>query len=370
MFANKEYAVNDNDAISELLQDLITDRSPSVKRVMNIWIDMVDPPHVFFFRPIIEELNNSGHVVFLTAGEHTRAATLLSEFQIQHTLIGNNVGNVISRKVTDFFKRGSQLKRYAKRKKIDRALVFNSPSLTLAARALHIPSIVFMDYEYEPLNHLMLRLCDKVVVPQFFPDEFLLRSGAIDKTIKYNGFKEQVYLSDFQPEEGFFSSLNIDENKIIATVRPPTASYRYQRFANGFFYKIVDYLLKNTGLVVIAIPNSEEQERQFISFNAPNLILCKKQSDRRNLVYHSDIVVSGSVTLNHEAAVLGIPTYGLFMGKIGAVDRHLINLGRIIPIESFDDVEKIQLTKAYRKDVLMNHGLTAELVNHILTNGT
>ena len=370
MFVTKRFAVNDNEAISELLQDLIIDRSPLVKRVMTIWIDMVDPPHFFFFRPIIEELKKSGHAVLLTAAEHTRATRLLNDFNIPHTLVGNNVGNPLSRKVTDFFKRGSLLKRYAKRKKIDRALVFDSPSLTLAARALHIPSIVFMDYEYEPLNHLMLRLCDRVVVPQFFPDEFLLRAGAIDKAIKYNGFKEQVYLSDFQPEEDFLGYLNIDEHKIIVTVRPPTASYRYQRFANGFFYKIIDYLLKDTEVIVIAIINSEEQKRQFTSFNAPNLVLLNKQVDRRNLVYHSDVVVSGSVTLNHEAAVLGIPTYGLFMDKIGAVDRHLINLGRIIPIETFDDVEKIQLTKAHKKDKLINHGLTTELVNHILRSGS
>ncbi len=369
MAVKRKFAVNDNEAISELLQDLVTDPTPSANRVMNIWIDMVDPSHVFFFKPIIEELKKWGHLVHITAGEHTRATRLLKEFQIPHTLIGVQAGAKISRRVTDIFKRGSLLRTYAKDKKVDLALLFNSPSLALAAKVLDIPSIVFMDYEYEPLNHLMLRLCDKVVVPTFFPDGFLMKFGAIQKTIKYDGLKEQVYLSDFQPEQDFLHSLNIDEHKIIITAKPPFTAL-YQRFANGFFYKIVNHLLKNKNAVVVAIPHSEEQRRILASLNASNLIMTEKPLDSRNLLYNSDIVLTDGGTMNHEAAVLGVPAYAIFMDKIGAVDRHLINLGRIIPIESFNDVKKIQLAKTLDKDVLVNTKLTTELVHYILDNGT
>ena len=38
-----------------------------------------------------------------------------------------------------------------------------------------------------------------------------------------------------------------------------------------------------------------------------------------NLLYHSDLVISGGGTMNREAAALGIPTVTIFKGPMGAV---------------------------------------------------
>ena len=60
--------------------------------------------------------------------------------------------------------------------------------------------------------------------------------------------------------------------------------------------------------------------------------------DGLNLVWYSDLVVSGGGTMNREAAALGVPVYSIFRGKIGAVDRYLAEKGRLILIETVDDV--------------------------------
>ncbi len=361
--------MNSNDSIHLLLDDLMSTPVVSTEVTQRIWIDMVKPHQTFFFRPVIEELESRGHSVHITATGSADVTRLLDDLPVAYTSIGSHLRTWPTRSVTDVFKRSAQLKRYARHRRFDLALVFNSPSLALAAKVLHIPSMVFMDYEYEPLNQLMLRLSDKLIVPSFFPDEFLLKFGASGKAIKYNGFKEQVYLSDFQPQKDVLRTLKIDDNKIIVTARPPNGNALYQRFANSFFSRILEYLLEDDRVRVIAIPYSEEQERLLASIRTPNLIVAAKQLDRRNLLYYSDILVSAGGTMNHEAAVLGIPTYTLFTDKIGAVDRHLINLGRMTPIESIDDVRKIQLVKTPNKDILTNRRLTTELVHYILQDG-
>jgi len=67
--------------------------------------------------------------------------------------------------------------------------------------------------------------------------------------------------------------------------------------------------------------------------------------DGLNLLWHSDLVVSGGGTMNREAAALGVPVYSIFRGKIGAVDRHLQSQGKMTLIESIEDVQnKILLT--------------------------
>ena len=69
-----------------------------------------------------------------------------------------------------------------------------------------------------------------------------------------------------------------------------------------------------------------------------------------NLLWHSDLVVSGGGTMNREAAALGVPVYSIFRGRIGAVDLQLRAEGRLVLIESVQDVDrKINFTKRPRK---------------------
>jgi hypothetical protein len=58
-----------------------------------------------------------------------------------------------------------------------------------------------------------------------------------------------------------------------------------------------------------------------------------------NLIWHSDLVISGGGTMNREAAALGVPVYSTFRGKIGAVDQYLSDRGRLILLESVQDLQ-------------------------------
>ena len=50
--------------------------------------------------------------------------------------------------------------------------------------------------------------------------------------------------------------------------------------------------------------------------------------------------------MNREAAALGVPVYSIFRGTIGAVDRYLSDSGRLVLLESVEDLpKKIWLTK-------------------------
>jgi hypothetical protein len=61
--------------------------------------------------------------------------------------------------------------------------------------------------------------------------------------------------------------------------------------------------------------------------------------DGLNLIWHSDLVISGGGTMNREAAALGVPVYSTFRGKIGAVDQYLSDRGRLILLEGVQDVQ-------------------------------
>ena len=96
---------------------------------------------------------------------------------------------------------------------------------------------------------------------------------------------------------------------------------------------------------VVTLPRNARQ-RDEIKRDWPHLIASGRMIipevpvDGLNLVWFSDLVISGGGTMNREAAALGVPVYSIFRGKIGAVDQYLADHGRLTLIETVDDLQK------------------------------
>jgi predicted glycosyltransferase len=90
--------------------------------------------------------------------------------------------------------------------------------------------------------------------------------------------------------------------------------------------------------------------------------------DGLNLIWHADLVVSGGGTMNREAAALRVPVYSIFRGKIGAVDHQLQKEGRLILVETVEDVDRIPLRHRSRSPDAEAHSAPAlaVVVNHII----
>jgi predicted glycosyltransferase len=91
--------------------------------------------------------------------------------------------------------------------------------------------------------------------------------------------------------------------------------------------------------------------------------------DGLNLIWYSDLVVSGGGTMNREAAALDVPVYSTFRGKIGAVDRYLSQSGRLVLLESADDLpRRLKLERRERPAApgKKEGGTLASIVEHIV----
>src|SRR5208337_311417 len=79
-------------------------------------------------------------------------------------------------------------------------------------------------------------------------------------------------------------------------------------------------------------------------FESRKTVIPERALDGLNLIWHSDLVVSGGGTMNREAAALGVPVYSIFRGTVGEVDKHLSAEGRLVLVETADEVRsKIEL---------------------------
>jgi hypothetical protein len=147
------------------------------------------------------------------------------------------------------------------------------------------------------------------------------------------------YAAELNPDPALVNELGLDQAEIIVTVRPPATEAHYHNHeSETLFVEFMNRLCTTPKTKAVLLPRNKRQEAQIRSshgnwFENSQVVIPMKAVDGLNLLWHSDLVVSGGGTMNREAAALGIPVYSIFRGKIGAVDRQLQKEGRLTLID-------------------------------------
>lgn len=345
---------------------------------MRVWIDLANAPHVGFFLPIMQRLQSAGHVLKATCRDFNHTPAIAREHGIAADVVGRHGGRSDALKMVNLAVRSLQLASAMRQWKPDVCASHNSYTHTVAGRLLGCRVVTLMDYEGQPANHIAFRLAHRVIVPDCFPEAALRRFGALGRdVVRYSGFKEQLYLSDYVPREGFAVSLRTAcalpeswdlESKVLVTVRTPATMAAYHHFTNELFGKLLAELNERRDLTTVVLPRDDEQEER-IRRHFRNLVIPSRPLIGADLVYHSDVVISAGGTMNREAAILGTRVYTIFAGELPAVDRRLVELGRLTSIRSERDIAAIRFEKIGARNVLRNPGLCDEIVTHLIAWG-
>ncbi len=72
--------------------------------------------------------------------------------------------------------------------------------------------------------------------------------------------------------------------------------------------------------------------------------------------------------MNREAAAMGVPVYSIFCGKIGAVDRYLVEQGRLIMVQTAQDVRSKIKVEARRESARDLNGTRVPALETIVDN--
>jgi uncharacterized protein len=309
-----------------------------MRRPRRVWIDLTNSPHVVFFRPILRRLDDAGVESVVTARDFAQTLGLLERFGIPHTVIGRHGGASLRGKGLGLVRRSTALLRFGRGRGLSQAVSHGSNDLAVAARLLRLHSTVLHDYEGATgMHRINFRLADKVMLPEVIPFAALESLGLQRRRYRpYPGLKEQVALADFSPDEAVLDELGLDRERPIVVLRPPATMSLYHRgLENTVFDDVLERLRAGEAQVVL-LPRTPEQARSFAG--AAGVIIPDRPVDGPSLVWASDAVISAGGTMNREAAVLGVPTWTTFAGELGAVDRWLIEQGRMRILEHADDL--------------------------------
>jgi len=321
-----------------------------------IWIDLDNSPHVLFFNPIIKELERRGFDVVVTARDYAQVIELVQLFGIECKKIGRHYGKNIIFKAIGFFIRSFQFLPFILKERPHLALSHGSRSQVLSAKILSVPSVAAFDYEYAQAIPFVKP--DLKLVP-----DIVLRSSTYSSpspVLTYPGIKEDVYVQEYQPDHSAFKQIGVDESKVVVTIRPPaTLAHYHAEKSDELFDAVVNDLGRDDSVQMIIVPRTKEQELT-IKQNCQSLIANKKliipdhAINGLDLVWHSDLAISAGGTMIREAAALGVPSYSIFGGRLGAVDKYLSDCGRLTLIGTVDEIKsKIILQKRDR----LNHSI-------------
>jgi predicted glycosyltransferase len=228
--------------------------------------------------------------------------------------------------------------RFGRGERIDVAVSHNSYAQSVAARALRIACVTAMDYEYQPANHIAFRFADRVVVPEDFPTQMLRLEGARPrKVVRYAGFKEEVYLHDFRPDPSVLGELGIERGEPFFVARPSPAGAAYHQFENPQFDRALAQVLRRENAKVVLLPRRPEDVRAYAGTPPERRIVPEQAIDTRSLLHYATALLGAGGTMNREAALLGTPVFGMYAGRLAALDQRLIREGRLRPLA--DDPE-------------------------------
>jgi predicted glycosyltransferase len=91
--------------------------------------------------------------------------------------------------------------------------------------------------------------------------------------------------------------------------------------------------------------------------------------DGLQLIWSSDIFISGGGSMNRESALLGVPTYSIFTGRKPYLDEHLAGEGKLTFIDTLEKIDFLDIRKRDIPDSFTgrNAGLTGKVVDIILS---
>ncbi len=214
------------------------------------------------------------------------------------------------------------------------------------------------------------------MTPEVIPPDIYVGHGMLrNHVLHYPGIKEDVYVPFFRPDPLLKDTLGLEPTDVVVTIRPPATEAHYHNpESEKLLMEVFEMLGEHPEVKTVLLPRTHKQEAELRHawpelFDTGRVIVPKHAVDGLDLIWLSDVVISGGGTMNREAAALGVPVYSLFRGTMGAVDKHLAETGKLVLLESEQDVrEKLKLVPRTRTEApLPSQGATLEaVVNHII----
>ncbi|MGB2726929.1 MAG: DUF354 domain-containing protein [Halobacteriota archaeon] len=315
-----------------------------------IWIDYMAPCDVFFFKSLLKErMNERKYEFYSTARIHAETADLLKDNGIEAELIGKHDVSSSASQICSFIERNFKLALHLP--KFDVSLSLANIYGIIVSKLRLRPSISIIDndlIEYE--RTLMEKIAAKVharadwiIAPAAYPVDLTISKGANpEKVFTFNGYKEDIYIADYEPDPNFLKKIPFED---FVVIRPEALYSTYVHEGVSMTGALLDKFSKeNTN--VIYLPR-ERQDLEYLRSvkDRSKIWMPPKPLNGLDLVFHSKAILTGSGTFAREAACMGKTAISFFPDKLLAVDKRLVEEGGMFHSRDVDVIVEYVLSR-------------------------
>jgi predicted glycosyltransferase len=310
----------------------------------NVWIDMINPSDVHFFKPLISDLFE--YNIFSTTRDRAETVELANRYNINNRVIGTDYNDSF-KKVANMIYRTMDLT--MKVSAFDVSLSFENGMCVLASKLHMKTSILYCDNDLkfvqkkssvQDIETKIKSMASCTIVPSVCYDNFK-NSYSEDRLMSFDGYKEDVYIADYKPDQNFLNELPFDR---FMVVRPEALSSVYVRDTKSIVPELITSLVDN-GINVIYLPRDKGDKKYA---DGKNVFIPKNTPNGLDLCYYADAILTGSGTLAREASCMGTPSVSFFPSEILlSVDQQLADEGKML--HSRDIEEIVDYIKSHHK---------------------
>ena len=140
--------------------------------------------------------------------------------------------------------------------------------------------------------------------------------------MRYRGFKEELYLGGFRPNDSDARRPRHRSESVIAVLRTPPDGALYHRAVRGRFDEILETSLGLEHVTTVLLPRDRGKTRRYSRL--PRVVIPPTAIDAPSLIARADLMIGGGGTMTREVrAPRGADVHGL-RGALAAVDAELV----------------------------------------------
>lgn len=286
-----------------------------------IWFDITNVPHVNFLLPIINKYEDEFNMVFTVRNFAETIGLFEKRIGKPYLEVGDHQGGNKLKKLLGLFKRIGQLNRQLPDFDIKISLGGDSSSPVAWHRGKM--AITFDDNETSP-NWMYAPFTNLAFWPKVINPAVLRMQGFKKNLYQYNGYKEDFYLANYEPNSGFLEQLPFEH---YVVVRPENIKASYVEGRQS----IVPELLKaldEQGYNILFLPRYDFDHEY--AKGIKNIYIPKEAVNGLDACYYADAILTGAGTMAREAACLGVPSVSFFAGAhLLAVDQSMVDAGKM-----------------------------------------
>lgn len=332
---------------------------------MKIWFDIINPPNVHFFNSIRNEIT---YDKFFTVRDKDENLGLCDYYGINYKIIGKEYKNKIMKNFNIIFRSIDLFNNTD----FDYAIGFENPMSVIVAKMKYKKVILICDNDLKLFQHntfvqdietKVKSYADYMVIPKVCYETFskIYKSNII---LNFDGYKEDVYISSYIPDQNFLDKIPFKDYIII---RPEALNSYYIKEKTSIVNELIDLFTKHSQNIIFLPRDNLDINKMKIS---SNVFIPREPLNGLDLCYYSKAVLTGSGTMSREAAILGKPAVSFFpSNELLSVDSSLIKEGRIFHSRSSSEIldhvvnNRINFYKNNSKEIKKEF---IEIINKIL----